>query len=294
MQALNSQNEKGTLTGLLTLFGLVKKYEFEMDKDREPLYEIWNQVIGILGNLVNQVMGSLEDETALQILHLIGKVFFASNQLQILPFLAEGDNLVPWMQFFKQILDLAVPAELSSITEDKDVIAERDQHMLWKIKAVIGRITYRMFSKYGRTEFVDAPQREFSAKLVATYSETLLDTHLGLLFKRKSEFVGTKTVSWAIKYVTYAMKVPITMEKLKPYIENILYEIVIPIMLITHKDSVLFEQDPTEYVRKQLDFTETLYMPKQIVIDLLNQICQYDSAREAAKEVKKRTGNKQM
>lgn len=79
MQALNSQNEKGTLTGLLALLGLVKKYEFEMDKDREPLFAIWGEVMGLLGNLVNQVIGSLTDENALAILHLIGKVFYASN-----------------------------------------------------------------------------------------------------------------------------------------------------------------------------------------------------------------------
>jgi len=59
------------------------------------------------------------------------------------------------------------------------------------------------------------------------------------------------------------------MEKLKPFIESILYESAIPIMLQTHKDVCLFSEDPTEYVRKQLDFTETLYMPKQIVIDLV-------------------------
>lgn len=35
--ALNSKNERGIYTGLLALFGLVKKYEYEMDSDREPL-----------------------------------------------------------------------------------------------------------------------------------------------------------------------------------------------------------------------------------------------------------------
>ena len=77
--ALQSQNEQGIITGLLALFGLVKKFEFEMQKDREPLYDVWAKLAGILGNLVAQVMGSLEDEKALKILHLIGKVFYASN-----------------------------------------------------------------------------------------------------------------------------------------------------------------------------------------------------------------------
>lgn len=37
---LNSQNEKGIYTGLLALFALVKRYEYEMDEDRELLYPI--------------------------------------------------------------------------------------------------------------------------------------------------------------------------------------------------------------------------------------------------------------
>jgi len=40
-------------------------------------------------------------------------------------------------------------------------------------------------------------------------------------------------------------------------------------MLITEKDKSLFEEDPQEYIRKQLDFTETLYMPKHTLIDLV-------------------------
>lgn len=78
----------------------------------------------------------------------------------------------------------------------------------------------------------------------------LLESHLQLLFKRKTEFVGTKTVSFAIKFINYAMKVERTMNNLKPFINNILYEIAIPIMLVTHKDADLFESDPVEYIRK--------------------------------------------
>jgi hypothetical protein len=59
------------------------------------------------------------------------------------------------MNFFKQILDLQLPEKHCSLTEDKDVIEQRDSAMIWKIKAIVGRITYRMFSKYGKTKFVE-------------------------------------------------------------------------------------------------------------------------------------------
>lgn len=52
------------------------------------------------------------------------------------------------------------------------------------------------------------------------------------------------------------------MKILKPFVENLLFETIIPIMLITHKDVVLFKEDPIEYIRKQNDFTDTMFNPK--------------------------------
>jgi hypothetical protein len=76
---LNSNNEKGIYSGLLALFGLVKKYEFELEDDRIPLYNIQKECFGILGNLINHLLGNLENEIALRILHLICKIFYVSN-----------------------------------------------------------------------------------------------------------------------------------------------------------------------------------------------------------------------
>jgi hypothetical protein len=52
------------------------------------------------------------------------------------------------------------------------------------------------------------------------------------------------------------------MERLKPHVEQILCENIIPIMLVTQKDLETFENDPMEYIRVQYDFTETLFAPK--------------------------------
>lgn len=46
-------DEKAVLAGLLALKGLVKKYEYEMDTEREPLYPIVEQTFPILGGLIN-------------------------------------------------------------------------------------------------------------------------------------------------------------------------------------------------------------------------------------------------
>lgn len=89
------------------------------------------------------------------------------------------------------------------------------------------------------------------------------------MFKRKTHFVGSKTLNFVIKLVTTATKVKLTMDKMIPFIENILYETVVPLMLTSNRDLQLFEEDPIEYIRKQSDLMETIYMPKLTTMDLL-------------------------
>ncbi len=41
------------MTGLYGLYGLCKKFEYEFDEARDPLYEIIKQTFGFMGGLIN-------------------------------------------------------------------------------------------------------------------------------------------------------------------------------------------------------------------------------------------------
>ena len=51
--ALSSGNEKGVLTGLQALFCLTKKFEFELEEEREPLYDIMQQSLVLIGPIID-------------------------------------------------------------------------------------------------------------------------------------------------------------------------------------------------------------------------------------------------
>ena len=46
----------------------------------------------------------------------------------------QGQNIAPWMQFFKNLMDRPMPEEIESFTEDMEEISKRDISLLWKIK----------------------------------------------------------------------------------------------------------------------------------------------------------------
>lgn len=164
--------------------------------------------------------------------------------------MAEGNNIDPWIQFYKTLLDKPTPNELESFVEDMDTIEERDRSLHWKIKGIAAKTTYRLFSKFGNPTYVDEDFTEFSKRIKETFAVPLLESHLQMVFKRKTHFVGSKTLNFCIKYVTQSSKLPTTMSVLKPFVEKLLFDLIIPVMLVTHKDVTLFQDDPIEFIRK--------------------------------------------
>jgi len=148
-------------------------------------------------------------------------------------------------------MDQPLPEALATQTDDMDEISSRDSSIHWKIRGAASKISYRLFSKYGQPKFAAEGDKDFCKFFQETYAEKMLESHLQLMFKRKTGFVGSKTLNFNIKYVSTSIKIERTMAQLKPFMESILYETIVPIMLVTHKDVTLFNDDPIEYIRKQ-------------------------------------------
>ena len=170
---------------------------------------------------------------------------------------------------------MQVPPELETFTEDINDIADRDQSIWWKIKAQASLTTYRLFSKYAVTKFVknDKEALAFNETFLAQYGELLLESHLQLVFKKKTNFVGSRTLNFNLKLIQQSIKIPQLKDKLIPFVDTILYEIVIPLLLMSNKDIQQFDEDPVEFIRSLFDFLESIFMPKNTTIELLVGIC---------------------
>lgn len=79
MNLLQQKNQISVFAGLQGLYALCSRYEFELDEQREPLYEIVKKTFDIIGMLVNDMMANKENQDALYMLHLICKVFYTCN-----------------------------------------------------------------------------------------------------------------------------------------------------------------------------------------------------------------------
>ena len=76
-------------TGLQVLACLTKKYQFEMQKGREPLYDIAKQSFLLIGPLIDHYLAQTESETAKRIIYLVCKIFNYANMFMLCPFLQD-------------------------------------------------------------------------------------------------------------------------------------------------------------------------------------------------------------
>ena len=98
MAYLKSSSEKEILAGLQGLHALSAMYEFEKDNTaRELLNQMVIESFVVLLPLVNKLMENKEQEDALKVLHLIFKVFYKFNAIEVSACLMEGNNLDPWI-----------------------------------------------------------------------------------------------------------------------------------------------------------------------------------------------------
>lgn len=215
---------------------------------------------------------------------MVTKIFYRSNNISLCPFFANGTSIEPWIHFFKTLLDRPVPPSLDQYSEEVQVLEERDKHIVWKTKGAAARTTEKLYHKYGNPALlVDENFKDFSKIFKDSFSVPLLESHLQTVFRSKTNFVGSKVLKFSISFISHATKQANTMAVMKPFVDNLLYETIVPLMLITQKDVALFRDDPIEYIRKATDYEETVFNVKNEVVELLIRLCRYKSVKKNKK-----------
>ena len=109
------------------------------------------------------------------------------------------------------------------------------------------------------------------------YSEHFLGTFTQLIYKTKDSFVASKCLNQAIKFINHSTRVRYLAMKLQPHMEELLHNYIVPITYLTQEDAELWRDDPVEYVRRQNEFHEAFYLPKNAAIDTIVALCSYKS-----------------
>ena len=96
---------------------------------------------------------------------------------------------------------------------------------------------------------------DFLIEFDKNYAATLCEANLNVLLRKKDQFVGTKTLNSALRFVATGIKNAKMRKLCSPHIQTILFELTLPMMLISEQEYSLWNSEPIEYVRMQVDFS---------------------------------------
>lgn len=154
--------------------------------------------------------------------------------------------------------------------------------MHWKIKGIAAMLSYRLLMKNGLIKNLNTSVEDFEKAFKHTFLTTLvpmlLESHMNLLFKKKTHFVAAQALTYSLKFLTQGVKLPLTMSLMQPYLENLLFETAVPIILVTTHDIYIFKDDPVEYIRKQED-SDSMFSVRRCMIELLRAVVSYKAAK---------------
>ena len=118
----------------------------------------------------------------------------------------------------------------------------------------------------------DKEEENFQNFLQQTAVQPLLAVHYKILNDKRSKFVGTKTLFHSLKLVQICIKHKHTRQYIQEHMRSILFDLSLPLMLITQHEFNQWNENPVEYIRMQVDQSDS-YNIKLMVKYLVGSIC---------------------
>lgn len=201
---------------------------------------------------------------------LVVKIFWSCTQFILPPCLADPPALDEWMgRFFATIRR---PSQHAYIDDPDDLAFEPE----WKTKKWIAQVMTRFLKRYGNPKKV--PLDEPWAKRVAEafkerHAENATSVMLEVLSSRtKGQQLSKRVAHLALDFIEEAIETASLWAIIRPHVDTLLTQVVFPYLCFLEADEDVWINDPSEYVRKQYDFTEDFTSPRMAASNLLTKM----------------------
>ena len=194
------QNEKSFWNGaLISIYQLVKNYEYKSGADRKPLDESMNLFLPLLyQRLAGMVRDNSEPSIILQ--KQILKIFYAFIQYSMSLKLLNKEVFTQWMECFRLIMERPVPPSVDEID-----IEERANSPYWKCKKWALHILTRVFDRYGSPGNVQKEYKEFADWYIKTFSNGIINVLLKILEQQGNKiYVAPRVIQQTLNYFNTA------------------------------------------------------------------------------------------
>ncbi|TFK71252.1 ARM repeat-containing protein [Pluteus cervinus] len=259
---LQSQDVRQVHAGCIAALECVRAYRFRRENNFLP--QIAQEILPHLSNIATQMMQT-PPSAAQEIptmLHLILKTYKTTLQSELSPHQQTSESIVPWGRLFFAVIQLKLPKE--AVPEDED---ERERCEWWKAKKWAYGTLGRLFMRYGNPSQLPSPMKKdygaFAEHFVTQFAPEILNIYLGQveLFVTNQAWLSQKCQYQILQFFIECIKPKSTWTLLKPHVETLVSSFVFPHLSFTPTKKLLWESDPTDYVRVTVDETENFSTP---------------------------------
>lgn len=265
---LQADQPRAWMGALLTLYQLVKNYEFKKPEDRGPLVEAMKIFIPVMLQLFKRF---IEDNTATSVLlqKQLLKILYALIQYSLPLELFSENILDEWVNLIQIVIGRPVPDETLQVDE-----LERPELPWWKCKKWAIHFIARMFERYGSPGSVTKEYTDFAEFFLKRYSLGVMSVILKVLDEyRNKVYVSPRVLQQALHFLDQSISHAHTWKALKGGYLDILRDIIFPLMCFTDEDQEVWEDDPHEYIRVKFDVFEDFLSPSSAAQCFLHSAC---------------------
>lgn len=193
------------------------------------------------------------------------------------PVLADSNHFDSWMNAF--FTTLRRPSLHPFVPDPDDLLYEPES----KTKKWLSQILSKFLKRYGSPKRIpiDEPwSKKVAANFRDNHAEKATEVMLEVLFTASHGYQLSRRVAHiALDFIEEAIETASLWAVVYPHVSNLLTRVVFPYLCFTDADEEVWLSDPSEYVRKQYDFTEDLSSPRMAASNLLSKMADLRSKK---------------
>lgn len=228
---------------LYSIKALVRKYQLEVDDERQPLELILSLILPFLENLIITQMRKGGKESVL-ICKIVLSIVSMAVRMQI-PECIKGASLCSWMITIKLALDHPLSQPLSDKISDWEQICKREEETEVRIKIFAMKIASRFALHCTNSRFDNCA---WVGEYINNYALGFFESAFMAVKNYHTQFVSPKVVSSALKTIVHTLEIDDLYNKAACYLETLVLDYIVPLFAFTPKDEELWNQEPVQYI----------------------------------------------
>ena len=180
--------------------------------------------------------------------------------------------LKSWLFNIQGILERPFPQGMETKTGNERILERWEMSSAWSNKKWCARILNRFLNKYCDRTTCKDENKVFPEIFLSFYSNHFFETLLKLLSALKNYYIHPKFRFFALKYMINSLNFPEIYNCINTNFENIIYDVIIPALLLTVQDEEDWIHNPIEFLRREEDYLDLSQNSKLAAETLLLKI----------------------